>query len=60
MSDPAEPRVDDRAAALTPPGPERGSDVMAPCPQCGEDMFAVRGSRHAVCPNCGFKDSCCY
>lgn len=33
---------------------------VAACPQCGEPMHAVRGSRRAVCANCGFKDSCCY
>jgi hypothetical protein len=32
----------------------------APCPQCGFEMNAIRGSRDAVCWNCGFKDSCCY
>ncbi|MEW6035882.1 MAG: hypothetical protein AB1529_04675 [Candidatus Micrarchaeota archaeon] len=31
-----------------------------PCPNCGEDMFAVRGSFRARCRNCGFKDACCY
>jgi hypothetical protein len=33
---------------------------VAPCPQCGFPMMAVRGSKDAVCRNCGFKDSCCY
>jgi predicted RNA-binding Zn-ribbon protein involved in translation (DUF1610 family) len=33
--------------------------VMA-CPVCGFDMVAIRGSKDAVCSNCGFKDSCCY
>jgi len=33
---------------------------VAPCPQCGFPMMAVRGSKNAVCGNCGFKDSCCY
>jgi predicted RNA-binding Zn-ribbon protein involved in translation (DUF1610 family) len=33
---------------------------VAPCPQCGFSMMAVRGSKDAVCSNCGFKDSCCY
>jgi predicted RNA-binding Zn-ribbon protein involved in translation (DUF1610 family) len=33
---------------------------VAPCPQCGFTMMAVRGSKDAVCSNCGFKDSCCY
>lgn len=34
--------------------------AVAPCPQCGFPMMAVRGSTHAICSNCGFKDSCCY
>ena len=29
----------------------------APCPVCGEPMHAVRGSKSAICANCGFKDS---
>jgi hypothetical protein len=33
---------------------------VADCPQCGFPMIAVRGSKDAVCQNCGFKDSCCY
>ena len=30
-----------------------------PCPVCGFPMGAVRGSKAAVCGNCGFKDGCC-
>jgi predicted RNA-binding Zn-ribbon protein involved in translation (DUF1610 family) len=30
------------------------------CPQCGFSMTAIRGSKDAICSNCGFKDSCCY
>jgi hypothetical protein len=37
-----------------------GATPIAPCPQCGFEMNAIRGSRDAVCQNCGFKDSCCY
>jgi len=33
---------------------------LAPCPVCGFPMIAIRGSRDAVCANCGFKDSCCF
>jgi len=40
------------------PPPDR--PPVAPCPQCGFPMTAIRGSKDAVCPNCGFKDSCCY
>jgi DNA-directed RNA polymerase subunit RPC12/RpoP len=51
--------------AISPARPEapRGAGnatPVAPCPQCGFQMMAVRGSRDAVCQNCGFKDSCCY
>jgi DNA-directed RNA polymerase subunit RPC12/RpoP len=50
--------------AISPARPEapRGGTAtpVAACPQCGFQMMAVRGSRDAVCQNCGFKDSCCY
>ena len=39
---------------------ERERVPVEPCPQCGIPMVAVRGSKEAVCSNCGFKDSCCY
>jgi hypothetical protein len=44
----------DREAAATEAVP------VQPCPVCGFDMVAIRGSKDAVCSNCGFKDSCCY
>jgi predicted RNA-binding Zn-ribbon protein involved in translation (DUF1610 family) len=31
-----------------------------PCPQCGHPMPALKGGSASICPNCGFKDSCCY
>ena len=31
-----------------------------PCPQCGYPMSDLKGGHEAICPNCGFKDSCCY
>ncbi|MGH2410540.1 MAG: hypothetical protein ACRDGS_09250 [Chloroflexota bacterium] len=34
--------------------------LVQPCPQCGYPMLGIRGSKDAVCSNCGFKDSCCY
>ena len=40
--------------------PIRDESATAPCPQCQEPMNAIRGSKLAVCRNCGFKDSCCY
>ncbi|MEA2639015.1 MAG: hypothetical protein QOF51_409 [Chloroflexota bacterium] len=30
-----------------------------PCPVCGFPIGAVRGSKAAICANCGFKDGCC-
>ena len=30
-----------------------------PCPQCGEAIGLVAGSKDAICKNCGFKDPCC-
>lgn len=36
------------------------SETTGPCPNCGEPMHAIRGSKQAVCQNCGFKDSCCF
>ena len=50
------------------PAPPRGADpppddeggVEAPCPNCGAPMNTIRGSKLAICRNCGFKDSCCY
>src|SRR5579884_3493365 len=37
-----------------------GAVPTMPCPRCGHQMIAIRGSTGAVCTNCGFKDSCCY
>jgi membrane protease subunit (stomatin/prohibitin family) len=31
-----------------------------PCPQCGCAMSDLKGGRATICPNCGFKESCCY
>jgi hypothetical protein len=39
---------------------QRPDVPVADCPQCGFPMLAIRGSKDAVCRNCGFKDSCCY
>lgn len=35
-----------------------GVEVQA-CPQCGNPMGAIKGSRDAVCRRCGWKDGCC-
>lgn len=31
-----------------------------PCPICGVAMPDLKGGKATICPNCGFKDSCCY
>ncbi len=30
------------------------------CPACGHQMPDLRGGSTAICPICGFKDSCCF
>ena len=30
------------------------------CPVCGEAMPDLKGGKATICPNCGFKDSCCF
>jgi len=47
------------AASARPPTGQDG-EAIGPCPNCGAPMNAIRGSKQAVCANCGFKDSCCY
>jgi transposase len=37
----------------------RGEETQ-PCPRCGHLMPALKGGSTSICPNCGFKDSCCY
>ncbi len=46
-------------AAERPPG-ARAEAVIDACPNCGALMHAIRGSKQAICRNCGFKDSCCF
>lgn len=36
------------------------SDREMPCPVCGGVMPDLKGGKSSICPNCGFKDSCCY
>lgn len=39
----------------------RASDEDSqPCPRCGHTMPALKGGTASICPNCGFKDACCY
>lgn len=46
---------------VRPPSPlEDTGEAEGPCPNCGALMNAIRGSKAAVCANCGFKDSCCF
>lgn len=32
---------------------------LQPCPNCGELMGDMPGSRDAYCSECGYKDPCC-
>lgn len=36
------------------------NDREMPCPMCGGAMPDLKGGKSSICPNCGFKDSCCY
>ena len=36
------------------------SEREMPCPMCGADMPDLKGGKASICPNCGFKDSCCF
>lgn len=36
------------------------NEKTQPCPRCGHAMPALKGGSASICPNCGFKDSCCY
>jgi hypothetical protein len=51
---------------IPPPRPppassqEDAGEAEGPCPNCGAPMNAIRGSKAAICANCGFKDSCCF
>lgn len=36
------------------------SEREMPCPACGAIMPDLKGGKASICPNCGFKDSCCY
>lgn len=41
------------------PDDEKDVKGTIPCPVCGFPIGAVRGSKSAICTNCGFKDGCC-
>ncbi|HET7081558.1 MAG TPA: hypothetical protein VFM49_29370 [Chloroflexia bacterium] len=53
------PTASNEAQSPAPPPAEDGEEI-SPCPNCGAPMYAVRGSKQAICGNCGFKDSCCF
>ena len=37
-----------------------GEELKKSCDQCGGVMKGIKGSKDAICSNCGYKDSCCY
>ncbi len=39
--------------------PEYAEGEMA-CPVCFAPMPDLKGGKATICPNCGFKDSCCF
>jgi len=41
------------------PQSEYATGMMA-CPVCGHEMPDLKGGKATICPECGFKDSCCY
>ncbi len=63
MAGPAEDQDGRKAAEVSAerghPTDEREHRGSVPCPVCGFPIGAVRGSKAAICRNCGFKDGCC-
>jgi hypothetical protein len=54
--------AEDMAASNTTQGQRSdmlGVGLMA-CPVCGHPMPDLKGGKATICPECGFKDSCCY
>ncbi|MGI8854852.1 MAG: hypothetical protein ACR2JW_03795 [Thermomicrobiales bacterium] len=49
-----------RSEDIVPPSVHRSREETQPCPRCGHAMPALKGGSASICPNCGFKDSCCY
>ena len=61
--DAAGSRQEDPVPAATP-ADSRNPEVVETygriaCPVCGFPIGAVKGSKAAICGNCGFKDGCC-
>jgi membrane protease subunit (stomatin/prohibitin family) len=40
--------------------PSLANEREMPCPMCGVSMPDLKGGKASICPNCGFKDSCCF
>lgn len=55
----APPSADARPTAATPDEQTLAPNEMA-CPVCGSPMPDLKGGKATICPNCGFKDSCCF
>jgi DNA-directed RNA polymerase subunit RPC12/RpoP len=53
------PSTDDAPQPTAAPSPPPAPREM-PCPNCGHLMPDLKGGKASICPNCGFKDSCCY
>lgn len=50
----------DGGPAATMPREQTLAENEMPCPVCGEAMPDLKGGKATICPNCGFKDSCCF
>ena len=38
---------------------EKSENDIEPCIRCDEPMIPIRGSKKAICANCGYKNDCC-
>jgi hypothetical protein len=56
----ARPASDTLAAANTLAAAREPADGEMACPVCAAPMPDLKGGKATICPNCGFKDSCCY
>ncbi len=57
-------QTEERTSTTTTPAEEplaiSINDREMPCPMCGASMPDLKGGKASICPNCGFKDSCCF
>lgn len=57
-------RTEEQTTATAGPAEEAfadpDNDREMPCPMCGASMPDLKGGKASICPNCGFKDSCCF